>query len=70
MLTSFTFGNVTFGPAANEFGIFDGVLMDASPDGSGLYTDNEGFTGCAQSVGFNPETCEAAGKNVDPSALA
>lgn len=68
-LTSFTFGDVTLGPAASGNSGSSGALMQASPDGNGLFKDNEGFTGCAQSVGFNPETCENAGKNLDPNAL-
>ena len=71
-LTSFASGDVTLGPAASR--VFDpltlkGVLTRASSGGTGLYPDNEGFMVCAQTVGFNPESCEAAGKNLDPKAL-
>lgn len=69
-LTSFIFGDVTFGPAASGYGVLSWALMQASRDGSGLYSGNEGFSGCAQSVGFNPENCESAGRNIDPAALA
>ena len=68
-LTKFVSGNVTLGPAASGYNVFEGVLMQASEDGNGLYVGNEGFTGCAQNVGFSPEGCKAAGMNLDPSAL-
>lgn len=68
-LTSFATGNVTLGPAASGYGIFKGALMSASPGRDGLYTNMEGFGGCAQNVGFPPETCEQAGKNLDLTAL-
>lgn len=72
-LTSFVEGDVTLGPAASGNGVTDGVvsgaLMKASPDGTGLYQGVEGYTGCAQQVGYNVETCEAAGENLDESAL-
>lgn len=68
-LTSFATGNVTLGPAASGLGLFKGVLMQASPNGDGLYIDVEGFGGCAQNVGFPPETCEQAGKNLDRTTL-
>ena len=68
-LTSFATGNVTLGAAASGYGLFKGALMQASPDGDGSYTNVEGFGGCAQNVGFAPETCEQAGKDLDLTAL-
>ncbi|TKA48431.1 hypothetical protein B0A54_00566 [Friedmanniomyces endolithicus] len=63
-------GNVTFGPAADGLGVqMQSTMQKASSDGSGLYLDHEGFTGCGQNVGFNPENCDAAAANVDQSAL-
>jgi hypothetical protein len=64
------FGNVTMGPAADGQTVqLTGTLQAASPDGSGVYSGVEGFSACAQNVGFNPEDCDAAAKNVDPAAL-
>jgi len=68
-LTSFRQGTVTLGAAASGYGLVEGALMQASPGGNGVYADNEGFAGCGQVVGFNPEDCEAAGKNLDPTAI-
>ncbi|KAK5143228.1 hypothetical protein LTR32_004597 [Rachicladosporium monterosium] len=63
-------GNVTFGPAADGLGVqMQSTMQKATSDGSGLYLGNEGFTGCGQNVGFNPENCDAAAANVDQSAL-
>ncbi|KAK0271648.1 hypothetical protein LTR91_002096 [Friedmanniomyces endolithicus] len=63
-------GIVTFGPAADGLGVqTQSIVQKASSDGSGFYLDNEGFTGCGQNVGFNPENCDAAAANVDQSAL-
>ncbi|TKA83473.1 hypothetical protein B0A55_00567 [Friedmanniomyces simplex] len=63
-------GNVTFGPAADGLGVQKkSTVQKASPDGSGLYVRNEGFTGCGQNVGFNPQNCDEAAENIDQSAL-
>ena len=63
-------GNVTLGPAADGLGPqLTGTLQAASPDGSGVYSFLEGFSGCAQGVGFNPENCDDASNNVDPTSL-
>lgn len=68
-LTKFVGGNVTLGPGASGYNVLEGALMLASEYGNGLYVGNEGFTGCAQNVGFSTEGCKAAGMNLDPSAL-
>ncbi|KAK3674785.1 hypothetical protein LTR78_005507 [Recurvomyces mirabilis] len=61
-------GNVTFGSAADGATVqMSGVLQSAV--GGRFYADNEGFTGCGRNVGFNPEDCDQAAKEVDQMAL-
>jgi len=61
-------GDVTFGPAADGLGLqTTGTIQAAMP--GGVYPGNEGITSCGQNVGFNPETCDQATKNVDKAAL-
>jgi hypothetical protein len=63
-------GNVTLGPAADGATVqTTGVLQRASPDGSGVYSGLEGFSACAQNVGFNAQDCDEAAKDIDPTAL-
>ncbi|KAK5697188.1 hypothetical protein LTR97_007323 [Elasticomyces elasticus] len=63
-------GNVTFGPAADGLVVVrQSIIQKASPNGDGVYRGNEGFTGCGQNVGFNPEFCDDAVRNVDQAAL-
>ncbi|KAK3633668.1 hypothetical protein LTR56_015734 [Elasticomyces elasticus] len=63
-------GNVTFGPAADGLKVVrKSIIQQASPNGDGVYRGNEGFTGCGQNVGFNPESCDDAVKNVDQAVL-
>lgn len=63
-------GNVTMGPAGDsKFPQLKGVLQAASPDGSGNYRKLEGFSACAQNIGYNPEDCDVASANVDPTSL-
>jgi len=61
-------GNVTFGSAADGATVqVSGVLQSAAS--GGFYPGNEGFTGCGQNVGFNPEDCDQAARDVDKAAL-
>ncbi|KAK5728177.1 hypothetical protein LTR17_012082 [Elasticomyces elasticus] len=63
-------GNVTFGPAADGITIINpSIIQNASPDRDGIYRGNEGFRGCGQNVGFNPENCDVAVQKVDQAAL-
>lgn len=62
-------GQVTFGPAADGVGVTMGKLMQASQGRTGIYADVDGFGACAQSVGFNPESCEDAVANFDEASL-
>ncbi|KAK5711764.1 hypothetical protein LTR15_012359 [Elasticomyces elasticus] len=63
-------GNVTFGPAADGLVVVrQSIIQKASPNGDGVYRGNAGFTGCGQNVGFNPEFCDDAVRNVDQAAL-
>ncbi|KAK4619360.1 hypothetical protein CLAFUW4_10835 [Fulvia fulva] len=63
-------GDVTLGPGADGLGVTSGTLMQASPDKSGVYSNQDGFSACAQVVGNNPEACDAASANRDPNTLA
>lgn len=64
-------GQVAFGTAGEGPGVIsNGTLQAASPNG--IYPGGQGFTACAQLVGYNPvggEGCEAASKNVPAEAL-
>ncbi|PIA97228.1 hypothetical protein CB0940_05965 [Cercospora beticola] len=62
-------GNVTLGPGASGSSPFSSGLQKASPDGSGFYGNVDGYSACAQNVGYNPENCEQAARSVDPVAL-
>lgn len=68
-LPVFRSGNVTLGPGADGVGLTTGALMKASPDGSGIYENVEGFGACAQNVGNNPQDCDVAAASVDPASL-
>ncbi|KAK4496488.1 hypothetical protein PRZ48_012468 [Zasmidium cellare] len=59
-------GQVTLGPAADGANPVSGVLQKASPDGSGVYANVDGYSVCAQNVGHSPEDCDAAVANVNP----
>ena len=63
-------GNVTLGPAADGIAPqTTGTLQSAAPGGVGVFLKVEGFSACAQGVGYNPEDCDAASQNVDKTAL-
>ncbi|EMF11230.1 uncharacterized protein SEPMUDRAFT_142704 [Sphaerulina musiva SO2202] len=65
----FVNGNVTLGPGASGSSVLNSALQQGSPDGtSGVYTDVEGYSACAQNVGNNPEDCDQAGRTVDPAS--
>ncbi|KAF2210192.1 hypothetical protein CERZMDRAFT_113425 [Cercospora zeae-maydis SCOH1-5] len=62
-------GNVTLGPGASGDSPFSSELQKGSPDGSGFYSSVDGYSACAQNVGFDPQDCEEAARTVDPVAL-
>lgn len=63
-------GNATFGPGASGVNLLSSALQRSSADGaSGVFTDVDGLSGCAQTVATLPESCEAARQNLDPAAL-
>jgi len=65
-------GNVTFGTAASRPGVSPGALQKAGGDGAGGYFGVQGFSACAQSVGFNTlggQGCEEAARQVYREAL-
>lgn len=66
----FVNGNVTLGPGASGSSLVSkSALQQGSPDGtSGVYTDVDGYSACAQNVGNNPEDCDQAGRTVDPAS--
>jgi hypothetical protein len=68
-LPFFTNGQVTMGPGASGSDPLSSALMKASPDGSGVYANEDGYSGCAQNVGNNPQACDAAAASVDPASL-
>ncbi|EME88446.1 uncharacterized protein MYCFIDRAFT_88919 [Pseudocercospora fijiensis CIRAD86] len=68
-LPVFRNGQVTLGPGASGTSPTSGVLQQASPDGSGVYENVDGYGACAQNVGNNPQDCETAAKTVDPASL-
>lgn len=66
-LPFFSNGQVTFGPGADGVGLTTGALQSAVS--GGVYADVDGYSGCAQTVGNNPEDCATAVANVDPASL-
>ncbi|KAI5360452.1 hypothetical protein Slin14017_G086270 [Septoria linicola] len=66
---TFRNGNVTLGPGASGANPLSSVLQKASPDGSGVYLNVDGYSACAQNVGNNPEDCDQAGRSIDPASL-
>lgn len=68
-LPSLRNGQVTFGPGSDGVSATQSKLMQASPDGSGVYTNVDGYSACAQNVGNNPENCDQASANTDPNTL-
>lgn len=68
-LPAFRTGQVTLGPGASGSDPLSSGLQKASPDGSGVYQNVDGYAACAQNVGNNPEACETAAANVDPASL-
>lgn len=68
-LPVFRNGQVTLGPGASGSKLTSSEVQRASPDGSGVYRDVDGYSACAQNVGNMPQECEEAARSVDPAAL-
>ena len=67
---TFRTGNVTIGDASTPFTL--GTFRKASQDGYGHFEGVQGFSACAQMVGYNTllgQDCEEAAGGVDPAAL-
>jgi hypothetical protein len=67
---TFRTGNVTMGDASTPSTL--GTFRQASQDGYGHFEDVQGFSACAQMVGYDTllgQDCEEAAASVDPAAL-